>query len=302
MTLPFNRREFGVLAGATLSAMTMQNASADNLSLIPVRLRSRLPNDLKTFGKPGDTVVEYPETRDLKKTALIICDMWDRHWCKSAERRVGELVGPMNAMIKRVRERGGFIIHAPSSVVDYYKDTPQRKRAIDAPFAKTPIRLSDSPRWGTAWCWTDGKQEGVLPIDDSDMGCDCAEKCPIEPPWTRQNAGIELFPEDALTDNGQETWNLLAARDIRHVIICGVHLNMCVLGRPFGIRQMTRLGKRIVLIRDMTDTMYNPERPPGISHFEATRRMVQHVEQFWCPTISSADLTGQGEFKFKGDV
>ena len=29
-----------------------------------------------------------------------------------------------------------------------------------------------------------------------------------------------------------------------NVILCGVHLNMCVLGRPFGIRQMVKLGKK----------------------------------------------------------
>lgn len=312
---PVSRRDFGVLAGGALSVMTLTNAldaddktsegqtSEGKASPVELHLRSRLPGDLEKEGSTGKKPdAEYSEKWDLKKTALIICDMWDHHWCKSAERRVGELVGPMNAMIKGVRQRGGFIIHAPSSVVDFYKDTPQRQRAIDAPFVKTPIRLSDSPRWGTAWCWTDGAREGVLPIDDSDMGCDCEVKCPIEPPWTRQNEGIELFPEDALTDNGQETWNLLSARGIDHVILCGVHLNMCVLGRPFGIRQMTKLGKRVVLVRDMTDTMYNPERPPGISHFEATRKMVEHVEKFWCPSIASSDLTGEPAFRFKGDV
>ena len=34
----------------------------------------------------------------------------------------------------------------------------------------------------------------------------------------------------------------------------GVHTNMCVLGRPFGLRQMARLGKNTALVRDMTDT------------------------------------------------
>jgi nicotinamidase-related amidase len=225
--------------------------------------------------------------------------MWDHHWCKSAERRVGELVGPMNEMLQQARARGAYIIHAPSSVTDFYKDTPQRKRAQQVKFSPTPIPLATSPRWGTAWCWTDGEREGVLPIDDSDMGCDCAEKCPIEPPWTRQHPGIQLFPEDALTDNGQETWNLLQERGIQHVVLCGVHLNMCVLGRPFGIRQMVKLGQDVVLLRDLTDTMYNPERPPGVSHFAGTELMVRHVETYWCPSCESSDLTGKPAFRFR---
>ena len=104
-----------------------------------------------------------------------------------------------------------------------------------------------------------------------------------------------------MTDNGQEVWNLLAARKIDHVILCGVHLNMCVLGRPFGIRQMVRLGKDVALMRDMTDTMYNPDRPPGVGHFEGTDRVVEHVEKYWCPSFTSADLTGKAAFRFRGD-
>jgi Isochorismatase family len=236
-----------------------------------------------------------------KKTALIICDMWDDHWCKSAARRVAELAGPMNQMIATARGKGVFVIHAPSSVTAFYKDTPQRKRAQQAPSAPTPVALATAQRWGTAWCWTDGKREGVLPIDDSDMGCDCAVKCTIREAWARQISAIEISEGDAITDNGQETWNLLSERGIDHVILCGVHLNMCVLGRPFGIRQMVKLGKNVALVRDMTDTMYCPDRPPGASHFEGTDLMVKHVEKFWCPSFSSSDITGKPAFRFKND-
>src|SRR5712692_8052914 len=74
---------------------------------------------------------------DAKKTALIICDMWDDHWCKSAARRVGEMAGPLNEVVKIARAKGVFIIHAPSTCTDFYKDTPQRKRAQAAPFSLT---------------------------------------------------------------------------------------------------------------------------------------------------------------------
>jgi len=141
----------------------------------------------------------------------------------------------------------------------------------------------------------------VMPIDDSDMGCDCKVKCTIREAWTRQIAAIEIAPEDALTDQGQETWNLLAARGIDNVILLGVHLNMCVLGRPFAIRQQVQLGKNVVLCRDLTDTMYNPDKAPKVSHFEGTDLVIEHVEKYWCPTITSQDLTGRAPFRFKED-
>ncbi len=239
---------------------------------------------------------------DPRETAILVCDMWDDHWCRSAARRVGEMAGPLNELLKQARRQGMFVIHAPSSVTRFYEGTPQRQRAQSAPFAKTPVPLATAQRWGTAWCWTDGKHEGVLPIDDTDMGCSCSgPKCTVREAWTRQIPAIELFPEDALTDDGQETWNLLAQHGIRHVILCGVHLNMCVLGRPFAIRQMVYLGQDVVLMRDFTDTMYNPERPPGVDHFTGTDLVVGHVERFWCPSIVSTDLTGRPPFRFAED-
>ena len=133
------------------------------------------------------------------------------------------------------------------------------------------------------------------------MGCDCAVKCKIREAWTRQIATIEIKEGDALTDNGQETWNLLAARGIDNVILCGVHLNMCVLGRPFGIRQMVHEGKNVVLMRDMTDTMYDPKSWPYVNHYKGTELIIEHIEKFVCPTITSDQIIGGKTFKFKAD-
>src|SRR5438067_960159 len=162
-----------------LFLMLSAAAFADDLSL---RLRTRVQDP------DGAEFVARESTArwDSRKTALIICDLWDQHWCKSAARRVAEMAGPLNDMAKAARARGIFIIHAPSTCMEFYKDTPQRKRAQAAPFAPTPQALVTTERWGTAWCWTDARREGVLPIDDSDMGCDCAVKCAINPPWKRQ--------------------------------------------------------------------------------------------------------------------
>src|SRR5205814_2832748 len=142
-----------------------------------------------------------------------------------------------NDMLKAARARGVFIIHAPSTCTAFYKDTPQRKRAQNAPFAQTPVPLAATERWGTAWNWPDGRREGVLPIDDSDMGCDCKEKCEIRSPWTRQTAAIEIAEGDAITDDGQETWNLLAERKIENGVLCGIQLHLSVMYVPVCIAQ-----------------------------------------------------------------
>ena len=271
--------------------------AAEPALLLTLRTRVASRQNTNAF-----TVVEKQVAWDAKKTALIVCDMWDDHWCKSAARRVGELAGPLNDVVKQARAKGVFIIHAPSSVTKFYEDTPQRKLAQAAPFVRSKVPLSTNERWGTTWCWPDPAREPDLPIDDSDMGCSCAgTKCVIREAWTRQISTIEMAPGDALTDHGQETWNLLQQRDIENVILTGVHLNMCVLGRPFGIRQMIHVGKNVALIRDLTDTMYNPEKRPVVNHFEGNDLVIAHVEKYWCPSFTSSEVTGRPPFRFKED-
>jgi nicotinamidase-related amidase len=236
---------------------------------------------------------------DPRQTAVVVVDMWDAHWCRGAAERVVELAGPMNKLLANARDRGLLIVHCPSTCVEYYKGTPARRRAMDAPFAKPPIPLADTQRWGTAWDWPDESREPALPIDDSDMGCDCGMRCEIAAPWTRQIAAIDIdHDRDAVTDNGQELVNLLTQRGIENVVVCGVHLNMCVLGRPFAIRQLVKLGKNVVLVRDMTDTMYNHRMRPFVDHFAGTDLVIVHIEKYWCPSIESTDFLGGKPFRF----
>ncbi|HET6426466.1 MAG TPA: ThuA domain-containing protein, partial [Planctomycetaceae bacterium] len=119
--------------------------------------------------------------------------------------------------------------------------------------------------------------------------------------WSRQNAALEIDDDkDAITDTS-ESYYLMRQRGIENVIVMGVHTNMCVLGRPFSIRQMVYQGMKVALMRDMTDTMYNPQKSPFVSHFTGTDLVVEHIEQFWCPTLTSGDFLDGKEFRFPAD-
>jgi nicotinamidase-related amidase len=234
-------------------------------------------------GDKSETVTWKPA-----ESAIILCDMWDTHTCAGAARRVSEMAPKLDAFVAAARKQGVLIVHAPSDVVKFYDGTLQRKRAQDAPLAKASIPFK--------WNRLDPTREGPLPIDDSDW-CDCTPKCPIKEieatkkwPWKRQIATIEIDPEDAVSADGQEIYNLFELRGIRNVMLTGVHTNMCVLGRSFGIRQMVMLGKNVVLVRDLTDGLYDPRKPPHVSHDQGVALLVGHIEKYWCPTILSSDL------------
>ena len=88
---------------------------------------------------------------------------------------------------------------------------------------------------------------------------------------------------------GQELFNLLAQRAIADVVVMGVHTNLCVLGRPYGIRQLVAFGKRAVLCRDLTDSFHRDAR----GHAWGNDAIVAHIERRWCPTVTSDDLVAQ---------
>ena len=75
------------------------------------------------------------------QSSVIICDMWDKHWSKGATERVNGLAPKINAVINKLREKGIQIIHAPSEVTDYYKETSARKRILEAPLITPPGRI-----------------------------------------------------------------------------------------------------------------------------------------------------------------
>lgn len=154
----------------------------------------------------------------------------------------------------------------------FYEGSAARRAATSAPPAPPPVPLVTTERYGTTWYWP-SNDEPALPIDDSDGGCDCDPgSTPVDAcVWTRQHAAIEIDDaQDVVTESGHELYNVLMQRGISKVLICGVHLNMCVLGRGFGIRQLVTLGLTVRLLRDSTDTMYSPKAPPRVDHDAAT--------------------------------
>jgi nicotinamidase-related amidase len=251
-----------------LGAEAKGNAADDIL-----HLRTRV----ETFKGSGawDEVVMTKEL-PLRETAIIICDMWDKHWCPSAGKRCDALAQKMAVVIAAAQAKGIPVIHAPSECMDFYKDTPQRRKILQVPRVSPPppLALSDPP----------------LPVDASDGGCDDDPPVKSYKAWNRQHPAIPIAENDVISDSGNEVYSFLHQRGIKNLIIMGVHTNMCVLGRSFAIRQMTRWGIHCVLVRDLTDAMYNPKKPPFVSHDGGTELVIQHIEKYWCPSVLSKDL------------
>lgn len=212
-----------------------------------------------------------------QQMAIIICDMWDRHWSRGANERVDAMAPRMNGVLEAARAAGIHIIHSPSNVVDYYHGSPARQHMLNLPIASLPPSLEHA--------------DPPLPIDDTDEGSDTGET-EAKRVWSKQHAAISINQSrDVISDSGEEIYSYIEQQGIIQLAIMGVHTNMCVLNRSFGIKQMVRWGIDVVLVRDLTDSMYNPAMPPYVSHHEGTQLVIAYIEKHWCPTIRSVDLT-----------
>jgi len=243
--------------------------------------------------KDGDgfRVIEETVTSDASETAIIICDMWADHPCKLAAMRVGRIAPRMNEVISLARDHGVAIIHAPSSGVKHYEETPYRERMKKAHPSKPPVPIE-------SWCHFNEEHEGPWPIVDNVKrgeakvtGCDDPEAKPHQPTDRHQHPAIQIIGYDGISDNGQEIFNFLEQEGRKNIVLMGVHTNMCVLGRPFGIRQQKYLGKNVVLCRDLTDALYDPRDPPHVSHARGVELVIEHIEKYWCPSILGKSLT-----------
>ena len=246
----------------------------------------------------------------LGRTAVIICDLWDAHHSFNATERVNEMAPRVESFVRRAREGGAVIIHAPSDCMAAYEAHPGRLRA------KTVPEAPEIPAGVQQWCTQiPAEQAGTYPIDQSDGGEDddpqrnaawaeelrAAGRNPRQP-WMKQHAVVTIDEaQDYITDQGPEVWSILHQHDIEQVLLVGVHVNMCVLGRPFGLRNLVAGGRQAVLVRDLTDSMYNPARWPHVNHHTGTDLIIQHIEKYVCPTLMSDQLLGGEPFRFASD-
>ena len=81
----------------------------------------------RAFWEVVVTEAEY----DCASTALLLCDVWNKHWSRGASERVDAMVPRMNEVVAAARASGVQIVHAPSSTMEFYAGTPARQRVLD---------------------------------------------------------------------------------------------------------------------------------------------------------------------------
>ncbi len=224
-------------------------------------------------------------TIDPPRTAVVVVDMWDRHWCKTYTARVGNMVPRMNRTLAAARKLGIQVVFAPSDVVAFYKDYPQRKAMQAIPQQPVPGGIEFNPPGPPG-------------------GRDCCECGPDRPckhgaVWSRQQKDLRIAEGDLIADcnNGRELLNLCGGRGIDTLVYMGVASNMCVLNRSCGIINMKRHGLRAVVVGDLVEAITANRCDPATKQKDlnftpakGSARVQRYLEQHVAPTIESRQV------------
>ena len=246
-----------------LLTIGLLSALAFTATAVPINwtLQTRDP----ISGKVGLT----HESVDSKRIGVIAVDVWNYHWCKTATMRVDAFVPRINKALAAARELGMPVFLCPSDVVDNYVGYPQRDAVFTLPTVTVPNVINVT----------------CPPVPDAG-GCACGrERCGGNFGWDGMHPELIIGPNDWMPDTQSEVYALCQKYGLTHLIYVGFHTQVCLLGKPMGLKAMKSAGLQCVLARDMTDAHpgYDPARnfTPDLN----TEQVVEHFEKHLAPTI-----------------
>jgi hypothetical protein len=213
------------------------------------------------------------EKVDPARVGVIAVDVWNFHWCKTATMRVDAIVPRMNKALDAARSLGMTVMLCPSDVVDNYVGYPQRESVLALPMFPVPV-----------------VENVTCPSVPDAGGCACGrERCAVNYGWDGMHPALRIADTDLMPDTQAEVYAICKKYGLTHLIYVGFHTQVCLLGKPMGLKAMKSAGLHCVLARDMTDAHpgYDPARnfTPDLN----TEQVVEHFEKFLAPTISFQD-------------
>ncbi|MDR3232806.1 MAG: chitobiase/beta-hexosaminidase C-terminal domain-containing protein [Planctomycetaceae bacterium] len=191
-------------------------------------------------------MAQVPAQLKPDKTAIIVIDMWNSHWCMTTSERVSAMVPRMNAVLNIARSLGMQIVWNPTDVVTTYSGYPQYEKAVAVEQRKTP-EMREALR-----------VEFTVPVG----GCMCGPgfRCGGNYGWDGMHPDLLIGDDDLISSSTDEIYTLLSDKGITDIIYMGVATNICVFGKPGALSFMWKAGFNCMLARDLNDafTQYDP--------------------------------------------
>ena len=214
----------------------------------------------------------------LPQVALVLVDVWDRHYLKDTEARAEAIIQQkLLPLLRACRKAGLQIIHAPAP--DQAKKHPAWVRLV-----------SEEELAG-------GQTEDWPPPEFRSKSGDYKRYAQPEEPREKEReklrASLKMHPDvqpegkEVVIATGEELHRYCRQQKILFLLYAGFNTNACVLLRDYGTLEMSKRGYEIIIVRDCTTGMESFE-----THDELwqTRGAILFLEMFGKYSVSSQDL------------
>ncbi len=225
----------------------------------------------------------------LSQAALVLVDVWDRHYLKEPEERAERIIqAKIRPLLATCRDAGMQVIHAPSpgqaQQCAAWTGREEQGRNPTVTVATTAKPAAGEP-WPPAQFRgkTGPYQQYARPQE------------PMAADRARILKGLcmhgDVRPEgsDVVVATGRELHEFCRKEHILFLFYLGFNTNMCVLQRDYGTMAMHDRGYEIIVLRDCTTGMESFETQDGLWQ---TRGAILFLEMNRKYSLLSEELIG----------
>ena len=234
-----------------------------------------------------DPGVEWTETNTgyaeldweipLSQAAVVLVDVWDRHYLKDTQERIETIVREkIRPLLAGCRKAGLRLIHAPAPEV-----------ARNHPAWIRLVPEEEIPRIRDDWPPSDFRNKS------GEYGKYARPFEPREAELEELRAGRRLHPhvqprgDEPVILSGEELHQYCKQKGILFLFYVGFNTNACILLRDYGTLAMAERGYEIAILRDCTTGMESAETQEGLWQ---TRGAVLFLEMFGKYSLTSEQL------------
>jgi len=214
----------------------------------------------------------------LSQAALVLVDVWDRHYLKDTEARAEEIIQQnILPLLISCRKDDLEVIHAPSPSI------ARKHPAWVNLISEEGQTSSKSDHWPPAAFRSKSGQYEKYAHPSEPRAAERKERV----------SGLSLHPDvqpegnEVVVATGEELHRYCKQRGILFLFYLGFNTNACILLRDYGTLAMSKRGYEIIMVRDCTTGMESFE-----THDELwqTRGAILFLEMFGKYSVSSAEL------------
>jgi nicotinamidase-related amidase len=228
------------------------------------------------------------------EAALVLVDLWNKHYCTSWNERATDVVlNKIVPVVEAARLAGLAVIQAPGQrIAERYPQSAGDFEPGDG--ERAPIYASVDPDWPPASFVA--RTEGFLPFKRE-------YSAPFES-WENEyrdqgmSEHVAPRPEDWIVRSGAHLHKVLKKLGVLHLFFAGFATNMCLQHRDYGMRAMFERGYNPILIRDCTTAIETHDTVDGLL---STRVSVQEIEMKYAFSITSDQFTQACQVASRGN-